>query len=165
MDFKDPNFWMSLTGAITGIIGAVTGIISYNKTNSIKEIDLNLEMGKLENSLNNKIKQIPELIEETNATKKAVLNLMGLYRSGVMKRWENDLENQENNFKKLKDEFEVKKLNSNQKSDLKHIQFLIIYYHEFETKLDLIIDFLNKSLDADKSERERVLAERNSLRK
>ncbi len=165
MDYKDPNFWMSLTGAITGIIVTITGIISYKKTTSIKRIDLNLEKGKLENFLTNKIKQIPELILEADSSKKGVLNLTGRFHSGLMERWKIELEEKNSDFKKIKKDFEEGNEKSSKNNNLKNIQSLIINYHEFETKLDSIIDFLNKSLDSDKSERERVLAERNSLRK
>lgn len=87
----DPH-WTSYVGMVTGISGAIMGFISYRRSNSLKSLDLRLELRKAVNQLHQKTKQTNELIIEANKSRRAVASAMGQFRSGRMELWDKDVE-------------------------------------------------------------------------
>ncbi len=71
--------WMGYVGMATGIIGAITGIsgaimgyVSYRRSNSLKSLDLRIELRKAINVAQSNLQQLEKLIEHANKSREAV---------------------------------------------------------------------------------------------
>ena len=86
--------WLSYAGAISGAVGAVTGIggavmgyISYRRTEAIKTLDLRLELRRTEADLRREVDDLPKHLAYAKRSRTAVASATGLLRSGAMKKW------------------------------------------------------------------------------
>ena len=89
--------WLSYTGAITGIIGAGTGIagaimgyIGYRRTKQLKALDLRVELRKLLADLHTLFAELPALLELAKRSRTRVASATGGYQSGAMSKWLSD---------------------------------------------------------------------------
>lgn len=71
-------------GAITGIAGAIMGYISYQKTNSMKTLDLRLELRRTATQLLADLAQLKDLIDYADKSRTAVAAATGMLHSGQM---------------------------------------------------------------------------------
>ncbi len=79
-------------GAITGIAGAIMGYIGYRRSNKLKSLDLRLELRKAISDAHADLTKLRKLIEDANISRKAVMAARGMFRSGAMAKWENEVE-------------------------------------------------------------------------
>lgn len=86
--------WMTLVAAITGIIGAatgivgaVTGLISYRRTETLKFLDLRLELKRLEFDLCSAVNELPNQINHAKQSRLAIFSATGRLRSGLAEKW------------------------------------------------------------------------------
>jgi len=100
----DPH-WTSYVGMVTGIAGAIMGFISYRKVNSFKSLDLRLELRKSVNDLRQKYKQLNDLMIYANKSRRAVFSATGNLRSGRMKLWEQQVEEDTNSLTEMEKQF------------------------------------------------------------
>ena len=96
----DPH-WTSYVGMVTGIIGALTGIIGYRKASNLKSLDLRLELKKATHNAITDLDQIEELIDNADKSRQAVASAKGMFRSGVMEKWNADVKKDKNQFATL----------------------------------------------------------------
>lgn len=82
----------SAIGAITGIVGAILGSIGYRKANSLKALDLRLELRKAVSDLGSLSDELPNLIDSANRSRKSIAAATGNFRSGMMEKWNKDIE-------------------------------------------------------------------------
>jgi hypothetical protein len=92
-----PN-WTSYVGMVTGIIGAITGItgaimgyISYRRSNRLKSLDLRLELRRSISDLHSDINRLRKLIDNANGSRRAVMSAKGMFQSGAMEKWKNEV--------------------------------------------------------------------------
>ena len=78
-------------GTITGIIGAIMGYISYRKANSLKALDLRLELTRAATQLRADLSQLGNLIEHANNSRKDVAAATGTLHSGYMVTWNKEI--------------------------------------------------------------------------
>jgi hypothetical protein len=76
-----PTLWV---GAVTGIVGAITGLagfvlgcINYRRLQQIKALDLRLELRKQVSDLRAVVESLPDLLEQSRASRITVLAHMG----------------------------------------------------------------------------------------
>ena len=74
-------------GAVTGVIGTLTGLYSLKKTSDIKSIDLRLELGKGITSLHSEAKDLLPLIEEARTSRERMSAARGTLISGETEQW------------------------------------------------------------------------------
>lgn len=76
-----------IVGAITGLTGAVFGLIGYRRTNALKALDLRLEVRRTENTMRQEINQLVPVMEHSKRSRKALSAAQGRYQSGAMSAW------------------------------------------------------------------------------
>ena len=90
-----------IIGAITGISGAIMGYVSYRRSNNLKSLDLRIELRKSVNVAQSSLQQLAKLIEYANRSRQAVASAMGRYQSGMMEKWKQEVEADNNAVKIL----------------------------------------------------------------
>lgn len=76
-----------IIGAITGVVGAVTGLISYRRTETLKFLDLRLELKRLDFDLRSVVNELPNQIQHAKQSRLAVFSATGRLRSGLTEKW------------------------------------------------------------------------------
>jgi len=82
----------SYVGIVTGIIGAVMGVIAYVRSNQIKKLDLRLELQKGLGEAHEALATLRAVIESAANSRPAVLAMRGLGRSGNAVAWDRAVE-------------------------------------------------------------------------
>ena len=80
-----------LIGTITGVAGAIMGYISYRKANSLKSLDLRLELRRAVTDCHEIANSLSPFIDQVDSSRKAVASASGRLRSGIMERWVEDV--------------------------------------------------------------------------
>lgn len=90
---------LSYIGAISGVIGATTGIagawvayVAYRKTEKLKALDLRLELRKAIASLQHDLEKLPELLDRAGKSRVAISAATGRLQSGATKHWQTQLD-------------------------------------------------------------------------
>lgn len=84
--------WISYVGAITGVIGTITGGLALWRTGRMKSLDLRIELRRQENELRGIAGELPRLLSLSENSHKNVAAAMGRLVSGDMERWLQELE-------------------------------------------------------------------------
>jgi hypothetical protein len=94
----DPH-WMSyvaittgVIGTLTGISGAVLGIMAYRRTNKVKEMELRLGLRKAANQADSDLRDLKELMPVAFKSHRHVASASGMLNSGAMQIWEKSYE-------------------------------------------------------------------------
>lgn len=82
----------SYIGIVTGIVGAVMGIIAYVRSNQIKKLDLRLELRKELGDTHETLSTLRAVIESAANSRPRVLAMSGLSRSGNAVAWDRALQ-------------------------------------------------------------------------
>jgi len=126
----DPH-WTSYVGMVTGIAGAIMGCVSYRRSNSIKSLDLRLELRKAINEVEIRIPQIEKLIKDANKLRKKVASkTRGLY-SGMMVKWEEEVEADKNKLAQLSESVPKSEENYD-KLNLQELESKLIEVHKHQ---------------------------------
>ncbi len=99
------GIFTGIIGAITGIFGAILSIVSYRKANTLKSLDLRLELRKAVSNCNDSALSLDPFIEQVDSSKKAVAAASGCFRSGMMEKWSKDVLEDKRLVAELADEF------------------------------------------------------------
>ena len=90
--------WMGYVGMVTGVIGAVTGVagaimgyVGYRRSNTLKSLDLRLELRKAATDVRIALKQLRELIDAASRSRANNLAARGMSQSGAMHGWNNEV--------------------------------------------------------------------------
>ena len=87
----DPH-WTSYVGMATGIAGAIMGYLGYRKANSLKSLDMRLELRKAVTDLTTSYTELNGLIDSANQSRINMAAATGRFRSGMMQLWNSELE-------------------------------------------------------------------------
>ena len=90
---SDQN-WLAYTGAIAGIIGAITGVagaflalLAFRRTGQLKALDLRLELRRTESTLQSDIHDLVSLLQNAKASRTRLAAAQGNYHSGATTHW------------------------------------------------------------------------------
>lgn len=144
-----------IIGAITGVAGAIMGYISYQKSNSLKSLDLRLELQKAENDFQSDISLLKERIEYADKSRRAVLAARGLFRSGRMDKW---------NLEAKKDIERIEQLSSDDQAEEdsydnlgpKDLESKIVDAHRRQRELDKMLEKYNAAIQSDDNQRNHI---------
>ena len=150
----DPH-WTGYVGMISGIAGAVLSVISYRKSNSIKKLDLRLELRKEINNANTNLAHLTGLIPYANKSRTAVAAATGNLRSGVMQRWNNELEQDNEQLASITErapdsEAKYDSLNT------KDLESKLIEVHSLQSEINKLVNKYQSAIDSDDSERNHI---------
>jgi hypothetical protein len=79
--------FLSYTGAVTGIAGAVMGFVSYRRSGAMKTLDLRIELRKAESIVRAEIQNLPGLLGKAKRSRTNVLAATGGIGSGAFQGW------------------------------------------------------------------------------
>lgn len=146
------NLYNSLS-ALTGIIGAVTGIISLVKVNRLKSLDLRMERGQLINAIQVKLDGLTDLCKKANTSRTNRFAAQGLSKSGSMEKWKKEYKEYENRAKALLNQFTD--LND-KKTPNKKLEENILQLHFVKEQARSLIESLEASMAEDDVAREQL---------
>lgn len=81
-----------LIGAITGIAGAIMGFLGYRKANSLKSLEMRLDLQRNATNLHSSYAELENLIDSANQSRIRIAAATGRFHSGMMVIWNNELE-------------------------------------------------------------------------
>ncbi|MCG7869123.1 MAG: hypothetical protein JAY74_22485 [Candidatus Thiodiazotropha taylori] len=137
--------WSGYVGMVTGIIGAVLGIVSYRKTSAIKSLDLRIELKKDINTIHETINHANELAPKAYNSKLAAFSARGILNSSVRDKWErkhNDLAAQ---IERINGELPNQDVNLAKYSQT-NLEKELVRIHKLQTTLDPIVSELESNL-------------------
>jgi hypothetical protein len=160
----DTQQWMPYVGMISGIIGAATGVagaimgfIAYRRSNSIKALDLRLELRRTMNEIEQKTAGADKLLHRANQSRQRVMAATGLNNSGAMQLWnEGFQEDQEKLAGLLEAPPKAESCDGLTPEDL---ESRLVAAHKFQIDLNEILDKYEVCLDADDESRKEIRAD------
>jgi len=81
--------WVTYVGGACGIVGAVTGIVSYRRVSRLKALDLRLELRTLESETEELLRTLPKLLMKAKGSRLAIASAKGLNDSNL-ELWKNE---------------------------------------------------------------------------
>lgn len=158
---SDPG-WMGYVGMTTGVVGAITGVagaimgyVSYRRSNSLKSLDLRIELRKAVNVAQSSLQQLEKLIEYANKSREAVASAMGRFKSGMMEKWKKEVEADKNAVKLL---FQNAPAADKSYDDLtpKELESTLVEVHRLQVQIDEIRNKYEAAVRADDEERKHI---------
>lgn len=156
----DPH-WTSYVGMVTGISGAIMGFISYRTTTSMKSLDLRIEVKRVEDDFKLTIGRIDEIAKEAKKSRPAVASAIGLLQSGMMVKWEQDLETLDERAAHLQIEFDKRQSNYDRMPP-KDLEEALVNLHRMKGIVGEIIGEYEKSIEWDNEMRRDIRANKRS---
>lgn len=154
--------WMDYVGMATGIIGAITGIsgavmgyVSYKRSNSLKSLDLRIELRKSVNVAQSNLQQLEKLIEYANKSREVVASATGRFKSGMMEKWKQEVEADKNAVKLL---FQNVPAADKSYDDLtpKALESTLVKIHRLQVQIDELSKKYDAAVRADDEERKHI---------
>ena len=154
--------WMGYVGMATGIIGAVTGIsgaimgyVSYRRSNSLKSLDLRIELRKAINVAQSNLQQLEKLIEYANKSREAVASATGRFKSGMMEKWKHEVEADKSAVKQL---FQNTPAADKSYDNLnpKALESTLVEVHRLQVQIDELSKKYDAAVRADDEERKHI---------
>ncbi|MDO8714611.1 MAG: hypothetical protein Q7K13_09095 [Polynucleobacter sp.] len=144
-----------IIGAITGISGAIMGYVSYRRSNSLKSLDLRIELRKAVNVAQSSFQQLAKLIEYANKSRQAVASAMGRYQSGMMEKWKQEVEADNNAIKTL---FQNAPAADKSYDDLtpKVLESMLVEVHRLQVQIDELSKKYDAAVRADDEDRKHI---------
>ena len=141
--------WMAYVGMFTGIFGAITGFagaimsyVSYKKVNSLKSLDLRLELRKAVNVVHSNLSLLEKRIDYANKSRQAVASAKGQLFSGMMEQWKKGLEADTITVKQLSKNFQSPK-DSFDSLNPQELETKLVEVH----RLQVIVDQMRNKYD------------------
>jgi hypothetical protein len=150
----DPH-WTSYVGMVTGIIGAFTGIIGYLKASLLKSLDLRLELKKATHNAITDLRQIEELINKADKSRKAVAAARGMFRSGMMQKWTADVKKDKIQLMTLLDNAPNSEENI-EKCSQRVLESKLIEIHKFQAAVKELKEKYVSEYNKDDEERKQI---------
>lgn len=144
-----------IIGAITGVAGAIMGYVSYRKSNSLKALDLRLELRKAVTNLQSSLSQLEKQIDYANQSRQAVAAATGRSKSGMMEKWKQDVEVDKNAIKQL---FQSAPAAGKNYDDLspKELESNLIEIHRLQVQVDELRKKYDSAVQADDEARKHI---------
>jgi hypothetical protein len=154
--------WMGYVGMITGVVGAITGIagaimgyVSYRRSNSLKSLDLRIELKKALNVAQSALEQLERLIEDANKSREGVASATGRFNSGMMQKWKKEVEEDKNKVKLLAQKVPAAD-KSYDDSTPKELESTLVEVHRLQVQIDEIRNKYEAAVRADDEERKHI---------
>jgi hypothetical protein len=141
-----------VVGSITGISGAILGYVSYRRSNSIKSLDLRIELKKALNLLFESISGLEEQLKECDRSRKAVASATGSFNSVSMEKWNQNIARDKEALSCIaKDVPET----NNELSSLDHqqLEHRLVHIHQLQTKIDSLNSRYEREMAKDDDQR------------
>lgn len=154
--------WTSYVGMATGIIGSFTGIagaimgyVSYKRSNSLKSLDMRLELKKAVNNIQANLSQTGILIEKANESRIAVAAAKGMSGSGAMVKWKQNVQSDKEDLMKL---FGSAPKLDEKYEDLppKDLESELVKVHRLQAQVDELKKKYEAALEADADDRKHI---------
>ena len=150
----DPH-WTSYVGMVTGVLGAVLGILGYRKANEIKSLDLRLEYRRAINDCKSAMSKAEELLPYANQSRERVAAATGNYHSGAMEIWKQQYEQDTNKLKELAGKAPPSDASYESLSP-KQLESKLVEIHALQNEIDLIIVKYQSAIEEDDKMREHI---------
>ena len=144
-----------IIGAVTGISGAIMGYVSYRRSNSLKSLDLRIELRKAINVAQSNIQQLEKLIEYANKSREAVASATGRFKSGMMEKWKQEVEADKGALKQL---FQNAPAADKSYDNLtpKALESTLVEVHRLQVQIDELSKKYDAAVRADDEERKHI---------
>lgn len=144
-----------IVGAITGIAGAVMGYFSYRRSNSLKSLDLRIQLRIEEHTANSSLSSLGELIDHANKSRQRVAAATGRPHSSMMEQWKKEVEADKTQLVEM-----LKKApNTEDNYEIlgeKELEARLIKVHKFQSEIDQMKEKYQTALRSDDKERDRI---------
>ncbi|MBI3571110.1 MAG: hypothetical protein HY082_08405 [Gammaproteobacteria bacterium] len=144
-----------IIGAITGISGAIMGYVSYRRSNSLKSLDLRIELRKAINVAQSDLQQLEKLIEYANKSRERVASATGKFKSGMMEKWKQEVEADKSAVKQL---FQNVPAADKSYDDLtpKALESTLVEVHRHQVQIDKLSKKYDTAVRADDEEQKHI---------
>lgn len=147
--------WTGYVGMVTGIAGTIMGYVSYRRSNSLKSLDLRIELRKSINVVESNLQHLEKLIEDANRSREAVASATGEFKSGKMERWKKQVGEDKNMVKQL-----FQNVPSADKSydalTPKELESTLVEVHRLQVQIDELRNKYEIAVRADDEERKHI---------
>jgi hypothetical protein len=157
----DPH-WAGYVGMVTGIIGAITGIagaimgyVSYRRSNSIKKLDLRLELRKAIYEAKTSLSKLDGLLDYANQSRQRVAAATGRFGSGAMKIWNNAFDEDKNRLKQLAEDASAFGANYDDLSFIE-LESQLVNVHKLQGQIAELTEKYESSIKSDDEERRQI---------
>lgn len=144
-----------IAGAITGIAGAIMGYIGYRRSNSIKALDLRLELRKAVNEVENDLSKLEGLLNHANQSRQRVASATGKLESGAMKIWDGEVEEDKKKLGHLKEKAPSPTTKYDDLSP-SELESQLVAIHKLRGQISDLTEKYRASLKADDEERKQI---------
>ena len=160
--------WTSYVGMITGIVGSLTGIagaimgyVSYRKSSQIKVLDLRIEVKRAVTNTIFAFNKLQEQMEKGNNSRKAVAAAIGMFNSGMMKKWKEELEADRETVNEIGKELPDENENYDN-FNAKELETKLIELHGIQKKIQKISEKYSEAMIWDNERRKQHQADIHS---
>lgn len=144
-----------ILGAITGIAGALMGYVSYRRSNSIKALDLRLELRKTVNEVEMSLSKLEGLLDYANQSRQRVASATGRLGSGAMEIWNKAFEEDKNRLKQILENAPRSDANYDDLSPIE-LESRLVAIHKLQSQINELTEKCNSSLKSDDEERKQI---------
>lgn len=150
----DPH-WTSYVGMVSGLAGAILSVISYRKSNSIKKLDLRLELRREINNTLTNLAALSDLLPYANRSRSAVASATGNFHSGAMQRWNNEFEEDNATLVSITERAPSPETNYDS-LNTKELEAKLIEVHSIQSEINTLTNKYQAAVDSDDNERNHI---------
>lgn len=144
-----------IIGTISGVAGAIMGYVSYRRSNSLKSLDLRLQLRKEEHTAKSALANLAKLIDHANSSRKMVAAGTGRLGSSMMQQWKKEVEDDKTTLGKMlqnapntEEDYEI--------LEEKELETRLVRVHEFQGEIDKLKEKYEAAIRSDDKDRERI---------
>jgi hypothetical protein len=147
-----------IVGAISGVVGLVLGWTNYRRLQQIKALDLRLELRKQVSDVHAIVEALPSLLEQSRASRRAVLAAKGASHSSAFEFWRSELESDLKTAHALEAEL-PDAAQTSRLSKPENLESKLVEIHALAGKAAGLRDKYRMALASDDKEREHIRAD------
>jgi len=83
----DLNTVAAVVGALTGVVALLVSYLTHHRVQTIKSLDLRVELRKQIAEVTATINELPDLLTRSRKSRDAVLSALGTFRTGHHEQW------------------------------------------------------------------------------
>jgi len=146
-----------IVGSVTGVAGAILGYIAYRKSNSIKTLDLRIELKKAINCLEHSLSHIRCQIEKADQSRLRIFAMNGQSMSGRQKIWAQEVEVDKQVVEQVASGVLAAYKNNNE-LNLCELEAGLVEFHRNQIQVDELIKKYAEAIYSDEEIRKAVAA-------
>ncbi len=147
--------WVSYTGMLTGLAGAVVAILAFKRSGEIKSLDLRVSCKKDIVELDELIDSLRSTFEKSKESRPRILSAIGKFRSGSMVVWQQQVDADMNTIQELLNRRDTIQPKIDQ-TDPVRLEALLVNVHEIKVKVISLLDKYENELKKDEIESNRL---------